>query len=270
VATALALWGDAGQQATYLPALVGDDVPAAALAIAEPRPLFDPFMLETVARPTAGGYRLDGVKTLVPRAADAELLIVAARLHDGGGPALFLVETAARGMSVRPDPAMGLRGAATGRVRLDAVEVGGGALLGEADPAVYAECVARGRVGWAAVAAGVARAVRDHVIPYVNERVAFGEPISHRQSVAFAVSDIAIEQEGLRLAMLRAAARADAGRPFAREAALARDLADRHGAAIGSRGVQLLGGHGFIREHPVERWYRDLRAAGLMDGVLVV
>jgi alkylation response protein AidB-like acyl-CoA dehydrogenase len=117
---------------------------------------------------------------------------------------------------------------------------------------------------------GIARAVLDHVIPYVNERVAFGEPISHRQAVAFSISDIAIELEGLRLVTLRAAARADAGLDFAREAALARSLCDRHGTTIGSEGVQLLGGHGFVCEHPVERWYRDLSAIGVMEGALLV
>jgi alkylation response protein AidB-like acyl-CoA dehydrogenase len=165
---------------------------------------------------------------------------------------------------------MGLRGAALGRLRLDGVKVGAGALLGEADPQVFAECVARSRLAWAGIAAGVGRAVLDYVIPYVNQRVAFGEPVSHRQAVAFAVSDVAIELEGLRLVALRAAGRADAERSFAREAALARSLAARHGMAIGSQGVQLLGGAGYIAEHPVERWYRDLRATGLMEGVLVV
>ncbi|HEY4095660.1 MAG TPA: acyl-CoA dehydrogenase family protein [Baekduia sp.] len=268
VATALALWGDADQQATYLPALVGDDVPAAALAIAEPRALFDPFDLQTVAHPAAGGYVLSGTKALVPRAAGAELLIVAAR-RDDGRPALFLVEPGAGGVEVRPDPPMGLRGAAPGRLVLDDVRVSRGALLGDGDPAIYAECVARSRVAWAGVGAGIARAVLDYVIPYVNERTAFGEPISHRQAVAFSVSDIAIELEGLRLVALRAAARADAGLDFAREAALARALCDQHGTRIGSDGVQLLGGHGYVTEHPVERWYRDLRAVGLMEGVLL-
>ncbi|HEV7752845.1 MAG TPA: acyl-CoA dehydrogenase family protein [Baekduia sp.] len=268
VATALALWGDADQQSTYLPALVGEDVPAAALAIAEPRALFDPADLQTTARPVAGGYVLSGVKALVPRAADAELLIVGART-DGGRPALFLVEPAAGGVHVAPDPAMGLRGAASGRVMLEDVRVGREALLGAGDPAVFGECVARSRIVWAAVGVGIARAVLDYVIPYVNERVAFGEPISHRQAVAFSISDIAIELEGLRLVTLRAAARADAGQDFAREAALARALCDRHGARIGSEGVQLLGGHGYVCEHPVERWYRDLRAVGLMEGVLL-
>jgi alkylation response protein AidB-like acyl-CoA dehydrogenase len=269
VATALALWGDADQQATYLPALVGEDVPAAALAIAEPRPLFDPRKLETTARAQAGGYVLSGTKALVARAQDAELLIVAARMDDGSS-GLFLVEPSTGGVEVKADPAMGLRGAALGRLRLDDVKLSRGALLGAADPQVYAECVARSRLAWAAIAAGVGRAVLDYVIPYVNERVAFGEPVSHRQAVAFAVSDIAIELEGLRLVTLRAAARADAEQDFAREAALARSLATQQAMKIGSEGVQLLGGAGYIAEHPVERWYRDLRATGLMEGVLVV
>ena len=107
---------------------------------------------------------------------------------------------------------------------------------------------------------GGAQAVLDYVIPYVNERHAFGEPISHRQAVAFNVADIAIELEAMRLLTLRAAARADAGKDFARDVALARVLCGAKGRQIGSDGIQLLGGHGFVKEHPVERWYRDLRA----------
>jgi alkylation response protein AidB-like acyl-CoA dehydrogenase len=108
------------------------------------------------------------------------------------------------------------------------------------------------------------------VIPYVKDRRAFGEPIANRQAVAFAVADIAIETAGMRLATYRAAGRADQGKSFAREAALARQLCAKHGMRIGSEGVQLLGGHGYIKEHPVERWYRDLRAAGVMEGALLV
>ena len=110
----------------------------------------------------------------------------------------------------------------------------------------------------------------DYVIPYVNDRVAFGEPISHRQAVAFMVADIGIELEGARLVTLRAAARAEQGKSYAREAGLARRLTAEYGMKIGSSGVQLLGGHGFVKEHPVERWYRDLRAAGVMEGVVLV
>jgi alkylation response protein AidB-like acyl-CoA dehydrogenase len=269
VSTALGLWGDADQQATYLPAFTGDDVPAAALALLEPGPLSDPLALRTRARAAGGGYVLDGAKALVPRAADAELLVVGAEL-EGRGPALMIVESGTPGVGVAPEPAMGVRAAATGRLTFDAVALPAGALLAGGDPAVYREAVQRARLAWCALAIGTAQAVLDYVIPYVNERTAFGEPISHRQAVAFAVADAAIELESMRLVTLRAASRADQARDFTREAALARVLCASKGVAIGSAGVQLLGGHGYVKEHPVERWYRDLRAAGVMEGGLLV
>jgi alkylation response protein AidB-like acyl-CoA dehydrogenase len=269
VSTALSLWGDAEQQATYLPEFVGQNVPAGALAVIEPQPMFDPFALQTTARPANGGYVLDGVKALVPRAADGELFVVAAELN-GQGPALFLVESKTRGISVEPQPAMGLRAAATGRLIFKAVQLPAGALLGGGGRGVFAECVALARLGWCALAVGAAQAVLDYVIPYVKDRTAFGESISNRQAVAFAVADIAIELEGMRLATYRAAARVDGDQSFSREVALARRLCAERGMTIGSQGVQLLGGHGYVKEHPVERWYRDLRAAGLMEGALLV
>ena len=268
VANALVLWGDAGQQAAYLPSFVGDDVPAAALTLLEPRPLFDPFDLRTTARRATGGFVLDGVKSLVPRAATAELFVVAAALD--GAPALFVVESGTSGVSVESEPAMGLRAASMGRLILENVHVPSSALLGEAAAQVYADCVRLARLGWSALACGTGRAVLDYVIPYVNERQAFGEPISHRQAVAFMVANIGIELEGARLVTLRAAARAEQGRSYAREAALARKLTAEYGMQIGSNGVQLLGGHGYVKEHPVERWYRDLRAVGVMEGVVLV
>jgi alkylation response protein AidB-like acyl-CoA dehydrogenase len=268
VATAIGLWGDSGQQGTYLPELVGDDVPAAALAIQEPNAVFDPFELRTTATRTDGGFRLDGVKSLVARGADSELFVVGAALDDR--PALFIVEAKTKGVLVDPQPAMGIRAAATANLKLEGVELPAEALLGEGNPDVYAECVRLGRIAWAAVAVGTAQAVVDYVIPYVNERIAFGEPISNRQAVAFKVADMATELEGMRLAMLRAAGRVDQGLDFARESALARRLVADKGMQIGSDGVQLLGGHGYIKEHPVERWYRDLRAAGVVEGALLV
>ena len=163
---------------------------------------------------------------------------------------------------------MGLRAAHTVRLHLDEVRLPGSARLGtEAD---YRDCVRLGRLGWCALAVGTGSAVLDYVIPYVNQRQAFGEPISHRQSVAFMVADLATELDGMRLATYRAAARAEQGLDHARETALARRLCAGYGMAIGSDGVQLLGGHGFVKEHPVERWYRDLRAVAVMDGVVLV
>lgn len=269
VSTALVLWGDAEQQATYLPAFVGEHAPAAALAILEPRAVFDALALQTRARRDGDGYVLDGVKALVPRAQQAELFLVAAEL-EGSGPALFLVESSNAGLTVEPEPAMGLRAAATGRLHLHKVSLPAAALIAGGKADVYRDCLRLARLGWCALAVGTAQAALDYVIPYVNERVAFGEPISHRQSVAFSVADIAIELEGMRLTTWRAASRAEQGLDFAREAAIARRLCADRATAIGSSALQLLGGHGFVKEHPVERWYRDLRAAGVMEGVVLV
>ena len=140
--------------------------------------------------------------------------------------------------------------------------------LGDAES--YADAVRLSRLGWCALAVGTAQAVLDYVIPYVNERQAFGEPVSNRQSVAFMVANIAIELQGMRLVTYKAAARAAQGKPFDREVALARRLCTELGMQIGLDGVQLLGGHGYVKEHPVERWYRDLRAIGVMEGGVLV
>ncbi len=268
VATAIAHWGTAEQEATYLPAFTGEDTPAAALAILEPRPLFDPLKLETSASRAGDEWVLSGAKALIARPKECELFVVAAEA-EGLGPALFVIESGAKGLAVEDEPAMGLRPAATGRLLLEDVRLPGSALLGEGKREDYVECVQRARVAWCSLAVGTAQAVLDYVIPYVNERTAFGEPVSNRQAVAFGVSNIGIESDGMRLATYRAASRADQGKDFSREASLARRLCAKQGMQIGSEGVQLLGGHGFVKEHPVERWYRDLRAAGVMEGALL-
>jgi alkylation response protein AidB-like acyl-CoA dehydrogenase len=269
VATAIGLFGDADQQAAYLPAFSGESAPAAALAMLEPRPLFDPLHLDTKAKRDGGDWVLDGAKSLVARAGDCELFVIAADAQ-GIGPALFVLESSTSGLSVQPEPAMGLRPASTGRLLIEGVRVPASAILAEGGRDAYLECVQRARIAWCALSLGTAQAVLDYVIPYVNERTAFGEPVSNRQAVAFGVADIGIETEAMRVLTYRAAARADHGSDFAHEAALARRLGAAKGMRIGSEGVQLLGGHGYVKEHPVERWYRDLRASGVMEGALLV
>ncbi len=266
VSTALSLWGTDQQQQTYLPAFTGGDVPAAALALTEPRPLFDALSPRTTAVKDGTDYVLDGVKSMVPRGADAELFVIGAELD--GEPRLFLVESATEGLEIEAEPSMGLRAASLSRVVLNGVRVSDLSLLGSTDD--YAECVRLSRLAWCALALGTSQAVLDYVIPYVNEREAFGEPVSHRQSVAFMVANIGIELNGMRLVTYRAASRAAQGKSFAREVALARKLCADRGMQIGNDGVQLLGGHGYVKEHPVERWYRDLRAIGLMEGGVLV
>ena len=161
---------------------------------------------------------------------------------------------------------MGVRAAHTGRLHLNGVRVPAENLLGKADDTL--DAIRRSRLAWAALACGTGRAVLDQVRQYVVERKAFGEPIGHRQAVAFTVSNIAIELDGLRLVTLRAAARLDAGDDAgaAETIAHARALVGMHATQIGSDAVQLLGGHGFVKEFDNERWYRDLRGAGVLEG----
>lgn len=268
VALLLSDYGTAAQQAAFLLPMAGDDVPEASFAVMEEGALGSPTALATTVRERGGARVLDGEKVLVANAERADFFVVAAT-DEAGRPGLFLVERAADGVTVEAQPAMGLRAAGLGRLRLSQVRLRDDAQLPLQD-GDYDRIIATSRLAWCALAVGTATAVRDLVIPYANERQAFGEPISHRQSVAFMISNIGIERDGLRLATLRAASRLEQKRDALREVALARTLTARHGMQIGSDGVQILGGHGFVKEYPVERWYRDLRAAALMEGVVLI
>lgn len=256
--------GTPAQQERWLPALAGERFAPAAAALLERRPLFDPRAPATRARKKGDGYRLRGTKALVPLGRSARFFLVSAELP-GDGPRLFAVERDRPGVEVRSEPAMGLRAADLCTLRLDDVEVPAEALVGGAG-FDHQRVVDLARVGWGALSVGQGQAVLDYVIEYCNDRVAFGEPITHRQSVAFLIADLAIELEGLRLMTWRAAARAERGLPFTREAHLLRVQCADKAMKIGTDGVQLLGGAGFVREHPVERYYRHLRAAGVMEG----
>ena len=274
VANTITNYGDETQQKTYLPAFAGETIPPAAVAVSETRPLFDPFVLQTTAKRDGNDVVINGVKTMVPNAGACELFVVAVDLE--GTTTFVIVESDTEGLVVEADPSMGLRSAALGRVLMKDVRVPAENILGGADRSNedrkedYAEIIRRSRLGWAALASGTGEAILEYAKVYVNEREAFGEPISHRQAVAFMVADMRIELDGLRLITLRGVSRLDQGLSFNREAGLARRFAAEKGMKMGSDGVQLLGGHGFTKEHPVERWYRDMRAIGVAEGVVVL
>lgn len=269
VANAITRWGTAEQQAKYLPAFLEEKPPQAALAIQEARPLFDPTDLQTTAKKTSEGYVLSGSKSMVPVADKAELFLVAAKI-EGEGVGVFIVESSTSGLQVSAEPGMGVRAAGMGQLSLKQVKLSSDALLGGTKGFDFNEMIALSRLAWCALAVGCGQAMQDYVITYANERKAFGEPISHRQAVAFMISNIGIELEGLRLLTLRAASRADQGKDFLKEAGLARKLCADKAPVIGSDGLQVLGGHGFVKEHPVERWYRDMRAVGVMEGCVLL
>lgn len=267
VANALTQWGSAEQQSKYLSAFLDESTPLqATIAVNEPTPLFDPNKLDTQATLEGDSYVINGVKSMVPVAKESELFLVAANVP-GQGPQIFVVEGNCEGLSIEQDHGMGIRASGVAKLVLNNVKVARESLLGNGE-FNYQSFIDYARLSWCALAIGTGQAVLDYVAQYVNEREAFGEPISHRQSVAFMVANIAIELEGMRIITQRAVARAEAGEDFHEQAYLARVACADKAMEIGTNGVQLVGGHGFTKEHPVERWYRDLRAIGIMEGGL--
>ena len=219
------------------------------------------------AKKKNSGYRLNGTKTLVPLARTAEFFLVTASINKSAG--LFLVPRNSKGLTIVSVPAMGLHSADTGTLSLKNVTIPDDHYL-NANDFDFDDWLARSQIAASALACGTAQAVLDYIIPYCNERKAFGEPVSHRQSVAFMIANIATELEGMKLLNNRAASRAERDMSFIREARLSHHLSSTKGMQIGTDGVQLLGGHGFVQEYPVERWYRDLRAIPLLTGSLIV
>lgn len=262
--------GSRAQQEKYLAQLASEDFVAATVALMEPRATFVPEKLQATAVRQGSDYVLNGTKSMVILGAAAKLVLVVA---DAGaeGPQAFIVEQGAAGVSWAKEEYMGLKPVEVSRMTLKDVKVPASAKLGEGEKAFNLQrLVDLSRLGVCALAVGTCQAMLDYVVPYVNDRIAFGEPISHRQAVAFMVANIAIELDGMRLLVWRAAARAEQGLDFHKEAYLARVLCAEKAMEIGTNGVQLLGGHGFTREHPVEQWYRNLRAVGILEGAASV
>lgn len=260
--------GTDAQREKYLPDFCSGEFRAATTALLEPRATFEPTELDTKAEANGDGYSLNGTKTMVPLGLDAELVLVIAHL-EGTGPAAFIVEGTPDGMTRTTESHMGLGTVQLATLSFEQVQLPASALLGSGSFDLQ-RFLDLSRVGLCALAVGTCQAVLDYVTAYCNERVAFGEPISNRQSVAFMVADIAIELEAMRLMTWRAASRAEQGLDFHQQAYLAKAFCAEHAMKIGTDGVQLLGGHGFCREHPVEMWYRNLRAIAILDGVASV
>ena len=267
---ALTDFGSAAQQAKHLPAFAAESFRPAAVALQEPVVRFDPLKPQLKATKRGDAYVLRGEKTMVPFGDSAEVLLVIAN-EEGAGPQAFIVEKGTAGVTATRESFMGLRSLPLARVTFEDATVPASAKLGEGEKAFdLRRVVDLARIGVSALAVGVGQAVLDYVKDYCKERTAFGEPIAQRQAVAFMIADIAIELDAMRLLVYRAASRAEQGLDFKREAYLARVQCSEMGMKIGTDGVQLLGGHGFIREHLVELWYRNLRAIALLEGTVVV
>lgn len=261
VINALTQWGSEQIQSDYLASFANDTGIRATFATQENIPAFNPFRLTTQATPHQDHYLIQGEKTLVLLAATADLYLVSAMLN--GQPDVFVVQRDPS-ISIQKSAAMGLKANETATLHFDNTPA---QRLGDED-FDYTAFIDLGNLMWCAMAVGTCEAVRKYCIQYANERTAFGEPISHRQGVAFMIADMAIETDAMRMLVLNAASLAEAGKPFHREAYLARILCAEKSMQIGTDGVQILGGHGYTREHPVERWYRDLRATAVIQSGL--
>ena len=260
--------GSEAQKEKYLPLFCGDEFVAATTALQEPRATFEPTEPACIAKRTDAGFTLNGTKSLVPLGCDAQLMLVVASLEKEG-PAAFIIEGNPAGMTATSESNMGLRAVQTATVVFEDVQLDKSALLGDGLFNLQ-RFIDLSRIGICALAVGTCQGVLDYVKEYCNERVAFGETITNRQSVAFMIADMAIELDAMRLMTWRAASRAEQGLDFHEQAYLAKVFCAEHAMKIGTDGVQLLGGHGFCREHPVEQWYRNLRAIAILEGTASV
>ncbi|MGI9344723.1 MAG: acyl-CoA dehydrogenase family protein [Gammaproteobacteria bacterium] len=256
----------------WLKALTSSDFVAASLALIEPKATSDPLKPATQAVRKGEDWVLDGTKSAIPLGAQAQYLLVSATDSDTGVVRAFVVEGGTKGLGIEQERWMGLCALGMSNLKLDSVRVPRQAEIGAENGVDLARILALGRIGIAAATVGVCQGILDYCIPYCNERQAFGEPISNRQAVAFKLADAATETEAMRLLVWRAAGAAEnhsEASEITRLAALAHRFSAQKGMQIANDGVQLLGGHGYTREHPVELWYRNLRAVELMPLTIV-
>jgi acyl-CoA dehydrogenase len=238
-------------------------------AVIEPVFDFSPLDLKTTAEADGGGYRITGEKVLVPFADQAPAILVYAGLD--GQTEAFVVPSGAEGLSVgERDQLLGFRALPTFHLSLDAVRVDAASRLGNGETGMGLP-LAASQVGVAAMAVGLSQSALDYALAYAKEREAFGRPIAQKQSIAFMLAEMAIETEAIRLMVWEAAWQLDEGLPEAiRSAYLALTGAADMAMMVTDRAVQTLGGHGYIREHPVARWMRNARGVSNLVGLTLV
>ena len=265
-------FGTPAQREQYLGQFCDERFPRATAALIEPVYQFDPADLSTTAdkEPNADEpeYVINGHKTFVPLAADAELFLVYAR--ERNLTQAFIVPADAAG--VRVGERVGMMGASAcsvHSVHFERVRVPAANRLGGRRGVRFSRLLTVGRIGLAALAVGQARAAYEYALQYAKEREAFGEPIAHRQSIAFMLANMAIDIESARLLCWEAAYKYDSGEDATRAASLAKGFADNMVLDVTDNAVQILGGHGYVRDHPVELWLRNGRGFAAWEGLVM-
>jgi alkylation response protein AidB-like acyl-CoA dehydrogenase len=265
-AKAVAEQGDENQKRTYLSAAATDSPRFTAIAHTDAG-WFGGERQRTRAAKVAGGWRIEGAKALVPYAARCGAFLATAETVTGA--CAFLVPARARGVVVgAAKGTLGLRALQMADVGFDNVFAPDDSRLRAADGSAVRRIVDLSRVALCAILSGLARRVYDTALPYAKQRVVHGEAIARKQAVAFKLADMRIATQAMRWMGLRAAAELDAAPTATRNARLAQRYAAENGLKIADEGVQIFGGYGFVRDLPLEMWYRNARSLSVLDGLV--
>jgi short-chain 2-methylacyl-CoA dehydrogenase len=270
VNNAILRWGNEDQKTKYLPMLARDTV--GAYALSEGGSGSDAFALATRADDKGDHWVLSGRKLWITNAAEAGIFIVFANANpDAGykGITAFLIERDFPGFSVgKKEDKTGIRASSTCELILEDCRVPKENVLGEPGKGykIAIETLNEGRIGIGAQMIGVARGALEHAIAYVKERRQFGRAVSEFQGVQFQIAQAATDLEAARLMVYNAARLKDAGKPFLREAAMAKLLSSQVCEKVTSLAVQLFGGNGYTKEYPVEKFWRDSKVGQIYEG----
>lgn len=272
VAHSIDRYGSERQQARYLPSLArGETLGSYALTEAESGS--DAGAMRTTARRDDDEWVLDGRKQFITTAPYAGIFIVFAvtdpTVRPADGVSCFIVERGAPGFSLGPESLkLGLLSSKIAELRFDGCRVPAGNLLGQAGRGLRMalELLDTGRIGIGAQALGIAQAARDAALAYARQRRQFGRPIAEFQAIQWKLADMQVKLDAARLLVYRAASRKDRGQPFGREAAIAKLFASETAKFCADEAVQIHGGYGYLKEYPVERYYRDAKACEIYEG----
>jgi alkylation response protein AidB-like acyl-CoA dehydrogenase len=272
VAEVICAFGNEDQRSEHVTKLCSGEYVVGGFALSESGAGSDPGGMTTRARKTDKGWVIDGSKLWITSGTDAGLFVVWARTSDAPGArgvSCFLVRGDAPGLTAgKPEEKLGQRGSPTTALEFEGVEVGDDALLGELERGFPVAMMALdgGRVGIASLALGVGLAASEFGNRYALERKQFGQSITNFQAIQWMIADNATELEAARLLTLRAAWLKQSGKPFTREASMAKLWASERAFAACNRALQMLGGYGYTQDFPVERYLRDVRVTMIYEG----
>ncbi|MER5575134.1 acyl-CoA dehydrogenase family protein [Streptomyces massasporeus] len=267
---ALAAYGTKEQQVEHLPAMLGGGM-LGAYCLSEPHSGSDAAALRTRAVRDGDDWVITGTKAWITHGGIADFYTVMARTGDEGprGISAFLVPGDAAGLSAAvPEKKMGMKGSPTAQVHFDGVRVPDARRIGEEGQgfAIALSSLDSGRLGISACAIGVAQAALDAAVTYAAERRQFGKPIADFQGLRFMLADMATQIEAGRALYLAAARLKDAGRPFAKQAAMAKLHCTDTAMRVTTDAVQILGGYGYTADFPAERYMREAKVLQIVEG----